>query len=79
MTIRGLIRELEKAEKKSGPRALVMIDLAEFKASPGILQDYTHYGAGQVRVEVIPYEDPVRGKELADGSERYRLVVSIGV
>jgi hypothetical protein len=78
MTISKLIRELQKMKKKTGPRATVVIDLAEFKWNGSIILEYSHYTAGQVRDEYIPFEGKDGSKYNADGSERMRIVVSIG-
>ena len=73
MTIRKLIRLLEKAEKKIGPRANVTVDFSEVKA--GMTgSDHSHWTLNCFDVATIPWaiDDSF---ELEDGSERMRTVV----
>ncbi len=74
MTIRKLIRLLEKAEKKIGPRARVTLDLNELRDSSRPFDGYTHWEINCFSTETIPWaiDDSF---ELEDGSERYRTVV----
>lgn len=71
MTIKQLIKELQKLEKKVPRGTPVVIEHKNF----GKL-DYTHDNFSELQVETITWakEDCV---ELADGSERYKIVVTI--
>lgn len=75
MTIRKLIKELQKVEKRIGPRKLVMVDLSETRL---ISDEYTHWAVLKLDDETIPFaiDDNF---ELADGSQRMRTVAVIGL
>lgn len=73
MTIRKLIRLLEKAENKIGPRARVTLDFKEVKV--GVMAfDYSHWELNCFDVQTIPWAED-DSFELADGSERMKTVV----
>lgn len=73
MTIRKLIRLLEKAEKKMGPRAKVTLDWREVhEATEGY--DYTHYELNCFDTAMIRWAED-DSFELANGEERMRSVV----
>ena len=75
MTIRGMIRRLERMEKKLGPRARVCLDLREIREGfPLNDLEYSHWELNCMSKEEIRFE--VEGSfERADGTERLRRVV----
>ncbi len=78
MTVYKLIKELQKISDKHGPRAQVVIDMTELKVNKSILQDYSHWSVGEVRAERILWAKD-DSFILADGSERTKQVVSLGI
>jgi len=73
MTLQGLINRLEKLKKTAGPRAKVVVDLAEFLS---ICKDYSHWEICMLTHEIIRFE--VEGSfENKDGSEKLRSVITL--
>lgn len=72
MTVGALIKKLQRIEKEVGSRAKVVVALEEFRL---IDMEYSHWEAHDVVDDFIPWAQPTR--ELADGSERMKRVVSI--
>lgn len=76
MTIARLIKKLEAIAKKHGPRTPICIDLKELKDVCERHEKYSHWEANCLDVECINwYIDD--NCELADGSERQRIVAVI--
>lgn len=78
MTISGLIKRLERLKNKHGGSCHIAIDLTEAKVNQSIVRDHSHWSAGDVRFEVIRWAKD-GNHELADGSERMKRIVSIGL
>lgn len=72
MTVAALIRKLTKISNRVGPRATVVVRLEEFRL---VGEEFSHWGIHDVEDESIPWTFPTR--ELSDGSERMKVVVSI--
>ena len=68
-----MIRLLEKAEKKIGPRARVVLDFEEVKSGHEGFE-YSHWELNCLDTITLPWaiDDSI---ELQDGSERMRTVV----
>lgn len=77
MTAIALIRKLEEAIKKHGPRVRVTLDLNELKDSVKHLDDgYTYWETNCFSIEHIPWA--VDGSfQLQNGSDRTKTVVVI--
>ena len=75
MTINQLIKKLEKIRDKHGKRMPVVINTQAIKNWN--YDEYTHFGINDIAVEHILWakDDNVF---LADGSERYKKVCTIG-
>lgn len=74
MTIRALIKKLQKIEKEIGPRAPVTIKLEDLMAFSKANDEYSHWELNDAGSAVILwYKDD--SCELADGSQREKAVV----
>lgn len=75
MTLGKLIKRLQLIESKFGSRKNVVVDLREARE---IGDEFTHWSVLTVSDETIPWAKD-DNFELADGSQRTRHVVVIGL